>query len=133
MAKVDEIVLTLPRELPFYRVAHLVVGGLAARLNITYDRLEDLQLALDSLLVQHDGAGDVTLRLRIRENTIEARLGPFGASLRAELEREAGAGVGLRRILDAVVDTVELGDEEGSSWVTFTKNVDGGTAAHQND
>jgi anti-sigma regulatory factor (Ser/Thr protein kinase) len=125
---VDEIVLTLPRERPFYRVAHLVLGGLATRINITYDRLEDLQLALDSLLVQHDGAGDVTLRLRLREDTIEARLGPFGPSLRAELEREAGAGVGLRRILDAVVDEVELGDEAGGAWVTFTKSVDGSLA-----
>jgi len=40
---VDEITLTVPRERPFYRVAHLVLGGLAVRLDLTYDTLEDLQ------------------------------------------------------------------------------------------
>ena len=35
-------------------VAHLVLGGLAVRLDLTIENLEDLQLALDALL------GDVT-------------------------------------------------------------------------
>jgi hypothetical protein len=125
---VDEIVLTLPREKPFYGVAHLVLGGLAARLNLTFEHLEDLQLAVDSLLEQHDGTGDITLRLRIAATTIEAQIGPFGDSLRGELEREQ-TGVGLRRILDTVVDRVEVGEQEGSPWVKLTKNVDGGAAA----
>ncbi|HEX9417056.1 MAG TPA: hypothetical protein VF895_10165 [Gaiellaceae bacterium] len=119
----DEIVLTLPRERPFFGVAHLVLGGLAARLNLTFEHLEDLQLALDSLLAQHDGGSEVTLRLRIGADTIEAEVGPFGDSLRVELERQE-TGVGLRRILDVVVDSVELGEQDGSAWVTLTKNVD---------
>lgn len=123
MPDVDEIVLTLPRERPFFGVAHLVLGGLAARLNLTFEHLEDLQLALGSLLAQHDGGSEVTLRLRVGDDTIEAEVGPFGDSLRIELER-AGTGVGLRRILDVVVDRVELGEQGGSAWVTLTKNVD---------
>ena len=31
----DEIVLTLPRERPFFNVAHLVFGGLAVRLDLS--------------------------------------------------------------------------------------------------
>ncbi len=96
MPNVDEIVLTLPRERPFFGVAHLVLGGLGARLNLTFEHLEDLQLALDSLLEHHDGTGDITVRLRIAADTIEAQVGPFG----------------------------ELGEQEGSAWVTLTKNVD---------
>ena len=45
----DEVTLTLPREPEFQRVAHLVLGGLAVRLNLTIENLEDMQIALDSL------------------------------------------------------------------------------------
>ncbi len=77
MPGMDEIVLIIPRERPFYGVAHLVLGGLGSRLNLTLEHLEDLQLGLDSLLAQHDGQGDVTLRIRIRDGAIETEIGPF--------------------------------------------------------
>ncbi len=50
----DEITLTLPRAPEFQRVAHLVLGGLAVRLNLTVEHLEDLQLALDAVLDRLD-------------------------------------------------------------------------------
>jgi hypothetical protein len=124
MRAVDEIVLTLPRERPFYAVAHLVLGGLAARHNLTVEHLEDLKLAVDSVLAEEDGSGgDVTVRLRIHDSTIEAQIGPFSGSLPAELEREQEGQVGLRRILAAVVDDVRLADEQGQTWVTLAKSV----------
>jgi anti-sigma regulatory factor (Ser/Thr protein kinase) len=124
MPGMDEIVLTIPRERPFFGVAHLVLGGLGSRLNLTLEHLEDLQLGLDSLLMQHDGQGDVTLSIRIREGAIETEIGPFPAALSDELGAESG-GVGLRRILETVSDGVELGERDGEAWVTLTKNVDG--------
>lgn len=123
MRAVDEIVLTLPRERPFYAVAHLVLGGLAARLNLTVEHLEDLQLAVDSVLAEEDGRGDVTVRLRVHDSTIEAQIGPLSASFPAELEHEQKGRVGLRRILSAVVDDVQLADEQGETWVTLAKTV----------
>src|SRR5436190_24203104 len=128
MAGVDEILLTLPREDRFYGVAHLVLGGPAARWNLTLEDLDDLRLAVDTLLAQQDGGRDVTLRLRVGEGEIEASLGPFASSVHAELREDAGAGVGLRRILDAVVDHVELGDAQEGAWVTMTKSIAGGAA-----
>jgi hypothetical protein len=121
---VDEIVLTIPRERPFYGVAHLVLGGLGSRLNLTLEHLEDLQLGLDSLLAQHDGHEDVTLRIRIGEELIQTEIGPFPSELRALFEGE-DRGFGLRRILDAVADGVELGEHDGAAWVTLTKQVNG--------
>ena len=41
----DEITLTIPRDRALYGVAHLVLGGLGIRLNLTIEHLEDLQLA----------------------------------------------------------------------------------------
>jgi hypothetical protein len=124
MRAMDEIVLTIPRERPFHGVAHLVLGGLASRLKLTFERLEDLQLGIDSLLAQR-GDGEITLRLRMDGESIEAEVGPFPGSLQAELEQEAASGVGLRRILGAVSDGYRLRESDGEAWVTLTKNVDG--------
>jgi hypothetical protein len=125
----DEIALTLPRRRPFYSVAHLVVGGLAVRLDLTLEHLEDLQLAIESLLDRPDERGEVNVTLRVEGDEIRARIGPFAAGpLRAELEREAGSEVGLRRLLDTLVDAVELDERDGSDWVELTKAVERSSA-----
>jgi len=120
----DEITLTLPAERDFYGVAHLVLGGLAVRLNLTFEHLEDLQIALDELLDNRTRDGQVTVSVSVHDDSIEASVGPFpDGRVRAELEHEQGA-VGLRRVLDAVVDRVDLREGEGGDWVTLTKRVE---------
>ena len=119
----DEIRLTLPREKSFHRIAHLVLGGLAIRLDLTFETLEDLQLALARLLDRAEAGGEVTVSVRIDGDTIRADVGPFAADeLGPELEDSAGA-VSLRRVLDTVVDDVSGGERGGSRWVQLTKNV----------
>jgi hypothetical protein len=118
----DEITLTVPRERPFYGVAHLVLGGLAVRLNLTLETLEDLQVALAGLLERTEPSPEVTMRVRVLERVLEAELGPFdGAGLRKELDREPGEELGLRRILDAVVDEVRVDGREETSWIVLRK------------
>ena len=118
----DEITLTVPRERPFYGVAHLVLGGLAVRLNLTLETLEDLQVALAGLLERTEPSPEVTMRVRVLERVLEAELGPFdGAGLRKELDREPGEELGLRRILDAVVDEVRVDGREDTSWIVLRK------------
>jgi len=46
----DEIVLKLPREARWHSVVYLVLAGLAARLELTVEDIEDWQLALTELL-----------------------------------------------------------------------------------
>jgi hypothetical protein len=121
----DTITLTLPPEREFQRVAHLVLGGLAVRLNLTLEALEDLQLALDGLLDAGSAEGDVTLELRVVGGAIEASVGPFRVgSVQRALEAEDD-GVGLRRVLDTVVDRVEVDERDGADWVQLTKRIDG--------
>jgi hypothetical protein len=120
----DEITLTVPRERPFYGVAHLVLGGLAVRLNLTLETLEDLQVALAGLLERTEPSPEVTMRVRVMESVLEAELGPFhGADLRSELDREPGEELGLRRILDAVVDEVRVDRREETSWIVLRKTL----------
>jgi hypothetical protein len=118
----DEITLTIPREESFHEVAHLVLGGVAARLNLSFESLDDLETALNAVLERASENGEVTVKLRLAEGGIVARVGPFAAQgLRAELDRDPGEGMNLRRVLDTVVDGYGLDDE---GWLELTKNVE---------
>jgi hypothetical protein len=115
----DEITLTIPREPDFHRVAHLVLGGLAVRLNLTVENLEDLELALDSILGRSADAGEITVRMALRDGALETRVGPLGSKLLDEIERERGNDLSLRRVLESTVDDVHVDGD----WVSLTKKV----------
>ncbi len=122
--KADEITLTMPRDRAFYTVAHLVLGGLGIRLNLTIENLEDLQLALDAVLERVRETDEVTIALRLKGGEIETAIGPMRDGVGDELEASGGEEVGLRRILDTLVDRVELSPGEGGDWVKLTKAVE---------
>ena len=67
---------------------------------------------------------DVTIALSVKDGEIETAIGPLRDGVRGELEAAAGEDVGLRRILDTLVDRVELASGEGGDWVTLTKAVE---------
>jgi len=116
----DEITLTIPRRPEFRRVASFVLGGLAARLNLTIESLEDIQLALDALLARAEvPSGDVTVQLIIRDDALVTRVGPLETDVLDELEREADERLGVRRVLDSTVDDVLVDGD----WAVLTKAV----------
>jgi hypothetical protein len=119
----DEITLTLPSDEAFHPVAHLVLGGLAARLDLTIEHLQDLELAVDTLLGRA-GASDVTLLVRVLDGELRTLVGPF-ASIREELDHgRSGEALDLRRILATVCDGVGILDRDGGQWVELTKRVE---------
>ena len=118
----DEISLTLPADEAFHRVAHLVLGGFALRLDLTFENLEDLELALDALLERTKGEEPVNVRVRIVDGELRTTVGPF-AALRAELDRDGADALNLSRILAAVCDRVEIADRDGSEWVQLTHRL----------
>ena len=120
----DVVTLQLPRDREFHGVAHLVLGGLAARLDLTYDVLEDMTTAIDELLERRDPEEELTLSLEIEERAILAVVGPFDGSIDAELHA-SDEGLGLRRVLETVVDHVDVGEREGRHWVELRKRLDG--------
>ena len=119
----DEISLTLPADEAFHRVAHIVMGGLAVRLDLTFENLEDLEIALDALLERDGDEEAVTLRVRVLDGELRTIVGPF-TSVRAELEKRGDESLNLSRILETVCDRVEIVDRDGSQWVELTKRVD---------
>ena len=123
----DEITLTIPRDPGFHGVAFLVLGGLASRLNLTVENLEDLEIALDSILdrieVKH---GEITVRMTVRDGELVTHVGPLARVVLDEIERDQDDSLTLRRVLDSTVDDVHVDGE----WVSLTKKVTvGGVAA----
>jgi hypothetical protein len=121
----DVVTLQLPRERDFFGVAHLVLGGLGARLDLTYYVLEDMTTAIDELLGRRDTAGDITLTVSIEEAAITATLGPFSGSVAEELHGSDEA-LGLRRVLETSVDEVVVSERDGVQWVELRKSLEAG-------
>ena len=126
----DAIALTVPHARSYYGVVRLVVGGLAARLDLPYDALEDLHVAFESLLETDAYAAtpDVTIEVALVDRQLEVAIGPLDA---AALERDLAApsetqgGVGLGRILETVAGAyeVERRDGGGETWLRLRKAV----------
>jgi hypothetical protein len=123
----DEITLTIPRDADFHRVAHLVLGGLAVRMDLTVENLEDLQIALDSILGRSElEDGDITVRMALRDGALETRVGPLPRDLLDEIEREQDHELSLRRVLESTVDDVHVDGD--SVWLTKMVAVGGASA-----
>ena len=116
----DEIRLVLPAEEDFHQIAHLVVGGLGVRLDLTYDALEDLQVALQALLACRDDDGEIVVTITADEGALRTSVGPFGGDALTELDAD-GTGFGLRRVLETVTDSFEVEERNGASWVELKK------------
>ena len=121
----DVVTLQLPRERDFFGVAHLVLGGLGARLDLTYDVLEDMTTAIDELLGRRDAGCDITLTVSIEEAAITATVGPFSGSVAEEVHGSDKA-LGLRRVLETSVDEVVVSERDGVQWVELRKSLEAG-------
>ena len=118
----DTVEITIPRERDFSIVAELVTGGIAARHDLTLEALDDLQLALGSLL-EHDEDGDgrsascsVSATARSTSRSGLSARAPSRSS-NATPARHSG----LRRLLDSTVDDASVSERVGGSWVDLRK------------
>jgi hypothetical protein len=118
----DEVTLTLPAQEDFRHVAHLVVGGLGARRELTYEDLEDLQVGLDAILACRDDDDDIVVTMSVEGGVVRASVGPFDEAALEQLDDGPG-GLPPRRVLETVCDTVSLTERDGASWVEITKRV----------
>jgi hypothetical protein len=107
----DVITVTVPAEHRFLGVLNLVLGGLCARLDFPYEQVDDLQLAVDSVLApgRPDGA-EVTLEAEVvRERGLVLRIGPL-------VPGSAGQP-GLLRVLEPLVGGAMPLEREGAEWI----------------
>jgi hypothetical protein len=120
------IKLKIPHQPPYHGVALLVVGGLAARLDVSYEQLEDLQLALESVLENGGYArtSEVTVELDVQDGGLAMIVGPLdGAALRSDLEDEGDDRLALGRLLGTLVEDVSVESREDGDWLRLEKHV----------
>ena len=118
----DEIRLIIPAEEDFRPIAHLVAGGLAARLDVTYDDLDDLQVGIEALLALRDDVGELVVSLSAEDGALHASLGPFPPEALRD-EGSDGGDLDLNRVLATVCDTHEIQERDGAAWVELTKQI----------
>jgi hypothetical protein len=123
----DEIRLVIPAEEDFRPIAHLVTGGLAMRLDVTYDDLADLQVGIEALLALRDDADDLVVSLAAADGVLHATLGPFPPE--TVHDDDTGGGLDLHRVLETVCDTHEVEERDGGAWIELTKRVASAGAA----
>jgi len=117
-----EIRLVIPAEEEFRPIVHLVTGGLASRLEVTYDDLEDIQVAVDAVLALRDDDGDLTVVLSTEAGIVRAAIGPFEPDVLQSGDTPEG-GLDLQRVLETVCDAHEFESREDGAWIELTKRT----------
>lgn len=102
----DRVVLTLPATPPLRGVATLVLGGIGSRLDLPYEKVDDLQLATLSVL-SASVLETVTIDVTVTDDELLVRIGP--------LPEGVAADPGLRHVLERLVDTVAPGEADTGS------------------
>jgi anti-sigma regulatory factor (Ser/Thr protein kinase) len=117
------ITLTLPGDGEFVGVARMVVGGLASRLDLSYERLDDLQLAVETVAGGYAVGEDVTIEILVRPGAIEVLLAPLDVDrIAAELEDTDGDML-LGVLLPRIVDAIGFEERDGLRWLRLTKQA----------
>jgi hypothetical protein len=104
----DRIVLTMPTDIRLRSVATLVLGGLGSRLELPFERTDDLQLAVLSTLDATDGRA-VTLEVDADEGGLRIAVGPVRAG--------SGEDAALMRVVSRLVDEVDHERRDGDEWL----------------
>ena len=123
----DRIELSTPVGRAWDPVIRLVLGGIGDRLDLGFDELDDLQLAVERLLAEARLEDRVTLSFEILERSVRVRIGPILTGAVAEALQGPPAKPGeltLGRILQTVVDSYGVEKvEDGHMVVLLEKAV----------
>ena len=106
---VDKVVVEFPATASYRGVGRLVLGGLSSRFELPVDRVEELLLALESLITQKLATETVTMEAFAAASSLRARVGPF--------EHSQIADESVFRVLKPLVDDVSENDEPDGYWV----------------
>jgi hypothetical protein len=125
--KTDLVELEAPLGTEWEPVVRLVLGGVADRLGLGFEELDDLQLAVERLLADARAEGTVRLAFELAPDHVRTHVGPLREAPIADALQgppPPPGELGLRRVLETVVDS--FGVEEataGELMVRLEKRV----------
>lgn len=104
----EHVAVTVPAGEAFRGVIRLVVGGIGSRCGLSFDHVDELQLAVDALLDHREAADEmVELDAAVGDDELVLVIGPF-------LRVDDTAG---QRVTTALVDRARVIDRDGHEWV----------------
>jgi hypothetical protein len=126
----DRISVDAPLDAAFAPVVRLIVGGVAERGAMTFQEMDDLQLAVERLLAEAGADDRAQLSFELGQGRVRARIGPLRErGLADALQMEGGDGaesLSLRRILATVVDSFGVEESvDGTIVIRLEKLVRG--------
>lgn len=112
----DVVLLDVPATPAYITVVRTAAAGLAARVDLTLDRIEDVRIAVDEACVMLVSPADESEAVTLTcEFTLEAESLAVEVSRASTTLPEASAFVWS--VLSALVDSLETGEDEGRTWV----------------
>ena len=118
----DKVTLRIPAEPAFVQVIRLIAAGLASRLKLTLEDIDDLRIAVDELASYltglHGREGTLEVHFMLHDDRIEIHgRGHFaaGEKIRTDLTELS------RMILETVADSASLQAIDGSPGFSLTK------------
>src|SRR5438105_14536324 len=112
--------MRVPPERAFGAVLRLGVGGVASRCGLPFDRVDELQIAVDALL-DHRVAAEPTLALdaAISDRELVLEVGPF----------VPGADPAGHRVTAGLVERTRILERDGHDWVELAVPLPEGVLA----
>jgi 2-keto-3-deoxy-6-phosphogluconate aldolase len=124
----ERIDLEAPLAGDFQAVIRLIIGGIAERVDFAFEEIDDLQLAVERLLVEAGTVGSVQLSFEVGARGIRTRVGPLSEVKVAEALRDGIIAPGqltLRRILETVVDSFGVDEADDGRIVVRLEKLKG--------
>ncbi len=104
----DRITLSVPSDSAFHGTLRLVVGGIGARSQLSYEQVSELQLAVESLVAHRRVQGDaIVVEAGIDDGGMSLLLGPFEAE-------DDPSGL---RVVERLVARVAVVERDGGQWL----------------
>jgi hypothetical protein len=109
----DKIRVSVPPDPSFRPVLRLVLGGIGGRSLLSYDQVDELQLALNALFARRRVLGAAAVvEAEVEGGSVVALIGPFTAD----------ADAVARHVLESLVDGVRIVTRDGAEWVELRVN-----------
>lgn len=124
----ERITLTIPGERRFIGIARLFVGGLAARLDLGYETMDDLQLALESVLRKAELGPAVTLEALVEGGGVSILVGPLARDPLQGGDRRPDV-LELERLLAALVAGAGTVARDDGCWLRLDVRIPAGSGS----